>query len=181
MQKIIICNIILKNGLVTELSSDNLESGNLYPDSFCDTILPMTNLFPDEVILTTDNFIVAQDWEVPIAGFFILSTKRKIRSIAEFTDEEAREFGVLIKKVRIGMNEVLNINDVYFFQNEDSVHGFHLWMFPRYEWMKDLGVKIESVRPIMQYAQGLEITEELMLEVKEAAKVMKEYFDEDVK
>jgi hypothetical protein len=58
----------------------------------------MTNLFPDEVILTTNNFIVAQDWEVPIAGFFILSTKRKIRSIAEFDGEEAREFGVLIKK-----------------------------------------------------------------------------------
>lgn len=136
----------------------------------------MTNLFPDEVILTTDNFIVAQDWEVPIAGFFILSTKRKIRSIAEFNEEEVREFGVLIKKVRIGMSEALGINDVYFFQNEDSVHGFHLWMFPRYEWMKEFGVKIESVRPIMKYAQGLEITDELLAEVKEGARVMKEYF-----
>jgi diadenosine tetraphosphate (Ap4A) HIT family hydrolase len=137
----------------------------------------MTNLFPDEVILTTNNFIVAQDWEVPIAGFFILSTKRKIRSIAEFDGEEAREFGVLIKKVRIGMSEALGINDVYFFQNEDSVHGFHLWMFPRYEWMKDFGVKIESVRPIMQHTQNLEITDELLAEVKEAARVMKEYFE----
>ncbi len=138
----------------------------------------MTNLFPDEVILTTDNFIVAQDWEVPIAGFFILSTKRKIRSIAEFTDDEAREFGVLIKKVRIGMDEVLGINDVYFFQNEDSVHGFHLWMFPRYEWMKEFGAKIESVRPIMKYAQGLEITEELLSEVKKSATLMRDYFKE---
>ncbi|MBP9836779.1 MAG: diadenosine tetraphosphate hydrolase [Candidatus Pacebacteria bacterium] len=138
----------------------------------------MTNLFPDEVILTTDNFIVAQDWEVPIAGFFILSTKRKIRSIAEFTDDEAREFGVLIKKVRIGMDEVLGINDVYFFQNEDSVHGFHLWMFPRYEWMKEFGAKIESVRPIMKYAQGLEITDELLAEVKKSATLMRDYFKE---
>ncbi len=136
----------------------------------------MTNLFPDEVILTTDNFIVAQDWEVPIAGFFILSTKRKIRSISEFNEEEAREFGVLIKKVRIGMGEALDINDVYFFQNEDSVHGFHLWMFPRYEWMKEFGAKIESVRPIMKYAQGLEITDELLAEVKEAARLVREYF-----
>ena len=126
----------------------------------------MKNLFPDEVILTTDNFIVAQDWEVPIAGFFILSSKRKIRSIAEFTDDEAKEFGVLIKKVRGGMLETLGINDVYFFQNEDSVHDFHLWMFPRYEWMKKFGIKIESVRPIMQYAQNLEITDKLLAEVK---------------
>ncbi len=144
-----------------------------------DTLSYVKNLFPDEIILTTDNFIVAQDWEVPIAGFFILSTRRKIHSISEFTDEEAREFGVLIKKVRIGMNEVLNINDVYFFQNEDLVHGFHLWMFPRYDWMKEFGLKIESVRPIMQYAQGLEITEELLSEVKKSAAIMKDYFDQD--
>ena len=138
----------------------------------------MTNLFPDEVILTTDNFIVAQDWEVPIAGFFFLFTKRKSRSISEFNEEEAREFGVLIKKVRIGMGEALDINDVYFFQNEDSVHGFHLWMFPRYEWMKEFGAKIESVRPIMKYAQGLEITEELLSEVKKSATLMRDYFKE---
>jgi hypothetical protein len=75
------------------------------------------------------------------------------------------------------MSEALGINDVYFFQNEDSVHGFHLWMFPRYEWMKDFGVKIESVRPIMQHTQNLEITDELLAEVKEAARVMKEYFE----
>lgn len=81
----------------------------------------MTNLFPDEIVLTTDNFIVAQDWEVPIAGF-------------------------------------------------------HLWMFPRYEWMKEFGAKIESVRPIMKYAQGLEITDELLAEVKEAARLVREYF-----
>ena len=136
----------------------------------------MKNLFPDEVILTTDNFIVAQDWEVPIAGFFILSSKRKIRSIAEFTDDEAKEFGVLIKKVRGGMLETLGINDVYFFQNEDSVHDFHLWMFPRYEWMKKFGIKIESVRPIMQYAQNLEITDKLLAEVKKSATVMRDYF-----
>lgn len=119
----------------------------------------MKNLFPDEVILTTDNFIIAQDWEVPIAGFFILSTKRQVRSIAEFTDQEAAEFGPLIKQVRRAMSDVLHIKDVYLFQNEDSVHGFHLWLFPCHEWMKDFGTKIESVRPIMQHAQSMELTD----------------------
>jgi diadenosine tetraphosphate (Ap4A) HIT family hydrolase len=139
----------------------------------------MKNLFPDEIILTTDNFAVAQDWEVPIPAFFILSTKRKIRSIAEFTDEEAAEFGPLIKKVRQGMLDVLEIKDVYFFQNEDTEHGFHLWMFPRYEWMKEIGVKIESVRPIMLAAQKFELTDELMAEVKKSASIMKDYFGSD--
>lgn len=139
----------------------------------------MKNLFPNEIVLTTDNFVVAQDWEVPIVGFFILSTKRKIRSIAEFTEEEAVEFGVLIKRIRGAMGEVLKIEDVYLFQNEDSVHGFHLWLFPRHDWMKDFGIKIESVRPIMQHAQSLEITDELLAEVKEAARQMREYLGDE--
>lgn len=137
----------------------------------------MRKLFPDEVILTTDNFIVAQDWEIPIAGFFILSTKRKIYSIAEFTDAEVKEFGSLIKKVRLGMQNALKIEHVYFFQNEDSVHGFHFWLFPRHDWMKEFGVKIESVRPIMNYAQNLEVTEELLQEVRRAVAIMRGYFD----
>ncbi len=135
----------------------------------------MRNLFPNEVILETDNFIVAQDWEVPIAAFFIISTKRPVRSIAEFTDTEAAEFGLLIKKVRVGMSEALNIQDVYLFQNEDTIHGFHLWMFPRYEWMETFGRKIESVRPIMRYAEELDVTNTLITEVKQAAATMREY------
>lgn len=141
----------------------------------------MKNLFPDEIILTTENFIVAQDWEVPISAFFILSTKRKIRSIAEFTDEEASEFGPIIKKVRLAMSKVLGIQHVYFFQNEDTEHGYHLWMFPRHEWMKNIGTKIESVRPIMIAAKNLEITDELIFEVKESVKLMRDYFKTELK
>lgn len=29
------------------------------------------------------------------------------------------------------MKEELNIENVYFFQNEDSEHGFHVRIFPR--------------------------------------------------
>ncbi len=142
----------------------------------------MRNLFPNEIILETENFVIAQDWEVPIAAFFILSTKRKTRTIAEFTDEEAKEFGPLIKKVRSAMSETLSITDVYFFQNEDSAHGFHLWIFPRYEWMKEVGTKIESVRPIIQKAQELEITDDLIAEVKKSVTMMRNHFsNEDYK
>lgn len=136
----------------------------------------MRNLFPDEVILSTENFIVTQDWEVPIAAFFILSTKRTIRSVEEFTDAEAAEFGSLLKKIRTGMRNALNIQDVYLFQNEDTIHGFHLWIFPRHTWMEAFGRKIESVRPIMQYAQTLEVTDTLLANVKKTAATMREYF-----
>ena len=41
----------------------------------------MQNLFPDERVISTDLFDIHQDWEVPIPGFFILATKRPVRSV----------------------------------------------------------------------------------------------------
>jgi len=132
-------------------------------------------LFPNEIIITTKYFTVGQDWEVPIPGFFIISPLRKIKSIDEFTDGEAMEFIHLIRKVRLGMREVLKIDEVYLFQNEDSNHGFHVWMFPRYNWMEKFGRKIESVKLIMNYATKSMISEENKKNVKNSVQKMKKF------
>lgn len=137
----------------------------------------MNKLFPDEKIFETNFFTVHQDWECPIPAFFIVAPKRTIRTIDEFTNEEASEYIFLIRALRKGMKEVLNISNVYFFQNEDTKHNFHLWVFPRYEWMNTFGRKIESVKPIMNYAAQNMLGEEHIAEVKNAATKMKEYFD----
>lgn len=140
----------------------------------------MKKLFANEKVILTKYFDVHQDWEVPIPGFFIVAIKRKIRSIAEFTDEEAIEFILLVKKIRQGMKKVLNIEDVYLFQNEDTKHDFHLWMFPRYDWMEKFGIKIESVRPLMKHAQINMLDEETANQVKQAAKQMNDYMKENL-
>ncbi len=131
-------------------------------------------LFPNENIITTDLFNVNQDWEVPIPGFFIIAPLRKLKSIDEFTDEEANEFINLIRKVRKGMRDILKIEEVYFFHNEDSKHGFHLWIFPRHKWMEKFGRKIESVKPIMNYAKENMLSDDVFKEVRENVKKMKE-------
>lgn len=114
---------------------------------------PPSALFPDAVIYKTPNFCVAQDWEVPIPGFYIISSAKARRSIIDFSNDEILELMDVQRLVRQGMQDVLKISDVYFFQNEDSAHGFHIWMFPRHDWMdKGFGRKIESVRNIMEYA-----------------------------
>lgn len=134
-------------------------------------------LFPNEEVFDNELFNIHQDWEIPIPAFFILSTKRKIRSFAEFTDEESIEFTKLVRKIRKAMNEVLNIKDVYFFQNEDSTHGFHLWIFPRYNWMEQFGRKIQSVRPIMNYAEENLVNEKMIEEVKSSVQKIKKYMN----
>ena len=135
----------------------------------------MQNLFPNERVISTDLFDIHQDWEVPIPGFFILATKRPILSVGEFTPEEEQEFIQLLCKLRRGMKTVLGIDNVYLHQNEDSVHGFHLWIFPRLEWMKPFGTKIESVRPIVNHAKEHMNTPKVAMEVKEYVAKMREY------
>lgn len=135
----------------------------------------MEKLFPNEKVVETKSMEIHQDWEVPIPGFFILSPKRKIRSISEFTDGESAEFMNVLRNIRKGMKEVLGIKDVYLFQNEDTEHNFHLWIFPRHDWMEKFGRKIQSVRPIINYAKANMVTDDIVEEVKESTRKMREY------
>jgi diadenosine tetraphosphate (Ap4A) HIT family hydrolase len=133
-------------------------------------------LFPSETVIRTNLFDISQDWETPIPGFFVIGALRKeVRTVTDFTDEEATEYMFLLRKLRRGMTEVLGIENVYFFQNEDTEHGFHLWVFPRLDWMEKFGRKIQSVRPIMEYATKNMCNEDVFNDVKEYAKTMKNY------
>lgn len=135
-------------------------------------------LFPKENIITTKYFDVHQDWEVPIPGFFIIAPLRKMKSISEFTDEEAVEFMNLIRKVRKGMKEILKIEKVYLFQNEDTEYGFHFWIFPRHNWMEKFGREIQSVKLIMDYAKENMLSDDVSKEVRDYVKKMKKYMSD---
>lgn len=135
------------------------------------------NLFPNEKIIVTDNFDVHQDWEIPIPGFLIIACRRKIKSIMEFNDAEQEEFLPLLIKCRQALKDVLQVNDVYLFEAEDTRHElFHLWIIPRYPWMDKFGKRIESVRPIVQYAQENMADEETIKKVKQAVVDLKSKF-----
>jgi hypothetical protein len=49
-------------------------------------------LFKDLIVLKTKNFKVEQDWEVPIPGFFVISSIKKAKSISDFKENELKEF-----------------------------------------------------------------------------------------
>ncbi len=138
----------------------------------------MKVLFPDSTILKTETFNVGQDWETPIEAFFVIGANDKTkRSFSDFSDEELRELADILKKVRVAMEHVLNIKDVYIFQNEDTEHGFHVWIFPRHDWMEKFGRKIESVRPIMNAATAERSVEPYISEVKNITEKLRSYLN----
>lgn len=129
-------------------------------------------------VIETELFHAHQDQEVPIPGFVILSTKRHIESIADFTDAEASEFIILARRIRQAQRDVLGIEHVYLIEEEDTADHFHLWLLPRYEWMKDevqFGRKVGSARNVLQYAQEHMKTAENIVLVKESADKLRDF------
>lgn len=129
-------------------------------------------------VLTTEHFDAHQDFEIPIPGFIIISSRRHLQSIDEFTEEEKLDFIDTLIAVRAGMRKVLGINTVYLIQEEGTSHHFHVWVFPRYDWMTEqFGKKTPSLRPIMEHARKSLKTEENLKEVDEAVSKLKVYFE----
>ena len=132
--------------------------------------------FPNEKIIITEYFDAHQDQGVPIPCFFIIASRKGKVSLNEFVSEEVDEFFDLVRKLRKGMKDVLGIKTVCFFQDEGTHHNlFHLWIFPRYEWMEKFGEKIESIRPIIDYAKENMVNEKVFKEVRDMVKKMREY------
>ena len=105
------------------------------------------------VILETESFHAHQDVAYPIPGLVILASKRHVKCLDELKPSEAVEFIATAQRIRAEQRSVLNVEHVYFFYNEDTTHHFHLWMIPRYEWMKAFGRSVESVRPALVHAR----------------------------
>ena len=126
-------------------------------------------------IAVTENFEVHQDYEIPIDGFMILSSKRHVEGISDFNEKERYELINFLFNIRKAMKEVLRVEHVYLVQEEDSSSHFHIWIFPRLDWMKEFGTGIESVRPIMEHARKNMKTKSNLDQVKDEIKKMREY------
>lgn len=140
--------ITLSNGKIVEVEclSCALTSGLIEPDG--------------GVIIESEHFHAHQDVAYPIEGLVILASKRHLRCLDELTDEERLDYINIMTKIRKSQREVLGIDYVYYFYNEDTTHHFHTWMVPRYEWMNEFGRSVESVRPVLLHARNHQNTVE---------------------
>jgi diadenosine tetraphosphate (Ap4A) HIT family hydrolase len=134
--------ITLSNGKKVEVEclSCALTSGLIEPDG--------------GVIIETEYFHAHQDVAYPIEGLVILASKRHIKCLDELTEVERLDYINIMTSIRKAQRDVLGIDYVYYFYNEDTTHHFHTWMVPRYEWMNEFGRSVESVRPVLLHARN---------------------------
>ena len=146
--------LTLSNGKTIEVEclSCALTSGVIEPDG--------------GVVYETEHFHAHQDVAYPIRGLIILASKRHIKSFDELTEAEQLDYIRVLTKIRRAQRQILDIEYVYYFYNEDTTHHFHTWMVPRYDWMYDFGRSVESVRPVLLHARrernGAEDMEKVM-------------------
>lgn len=152
--------ITLSNGKTVEVEclSCALTSGLIEPDG--------------GVVLETEHFHAHQDVAYPIKGLMIVASKRHIKCLDELTEEERLDYINVLSKIRKAQREVLEIEHVYYFYNEDTTHHFHTWMVPRYEWMYRFGRSVESVRPVLLHARNEMNDQENVDEVMEAIRLL---------
>ena len=148
--------ITLSNGNTVEVEclSCALTNGLIEPDG--------------GVVIETEHFHAHQDVAYPIKGLIILASKRHITCFNELTELEKIDYINVLTKIRKAQREVLGIEHVYYFYNEDTTHHFHTWMVPRYEWMYSFGRSVESVRPVLLHARNEMNDEENVKETMEA-------------
>jgi diadenosine tetraphosphate (Ap4A) HIT family hydrolase len=153
--------ITLSNGKTVEVEclSCALTSGLIEPDG--------------GVIFETEHFHAHQDVAYPIEGLVILASKRHIKCLDELTDEERLDYINTLTKIRKAQREILGIDYVYYFYNEDTTHHFHTWLVPRYQWMNAFGRSVESVRPVLLNARNQRNTNENHQKVMSAIEALK--------
>lgn len=124
-------------------------------------------------IAETAAFHAHQDVAYPIPGLIIVASKRHIKALDELTACEAAELMALVHAIRSQQRNVLGIEHVYYFYNEDTTHHFHIWMVPRYEWMSNFGRSVESLRPVLLHARDHMNSPEELAEVTRCAAALR--------
>lgn len=133
---------------------------------------------PGGIILSTTNFVLHEDPEIPIEGFLIIASKSHIKSIAELTPEESTELFNLVYNARIAQKKILGINEVTIIQEERSGH-FHMWLLPRYDWMTEkFGNSLSNIRDITNYSRENLKTKDNVEKILNSVNKLKDYFNQ---
>lgn len=126
-----------------------------------------------------DRFTLAQDWELPIQGFFVVSPKKCIEKFEELTSEERIEiFEIVDRTIKVlRKNNICDRFNVIFEEKENR--HFHIWIMPRHEWMSNLvGDISDRIGEIFEYAKSNMRDEENYNKIKEISDIVKKEFYE---
>lgn len=135
---------------------------------------------PFGIIAKSEYFYANHDCEIPIPGFLIVSSKRHVKSIDEFTKDERYDFIDFVSRIRSAMRDLLAIEEVKLIQSENSEYHFHLWLFPLWpELAMKFGKGTRSVQLMVDYALEKWKTREKIDLIENYVEQLKNYLENE--
>lgn len=121
-------------------------------------------------------FTVAQDFELPIEGFIIITSKRHVKKFVDLTKDEQMELTAVVHKT-LKILEENNIAEEYNIILEEKSSHFHLWLMPCHSWMKEkFGRVLKNIKPIQEYTIKNMKTQENFEKIKNTCELIKKEF-----
>ncbi|HEY4525574.1 MAG TPA: hypothetical protein VJL32_00550 [Candidatus Paceibacterota bacterium] len=163
----------------TIITTDNQK---LETDCIACSIARQEISFPGGIIEETKFFQVANDFEIPIPSFLIINSKRHFGSLADFTEEEAADFIDFLVRVRSALRKVSGAERITIVQEEKTTDShFHVWLFPWYPWMKEIGSGLAAIQPIMEFARTHHKTEIVLKQIVEGSEKLRIFLNQQLK
>ena len=105
------------------------------------------------ILYESNDFLVMQDYELPINGFIVISSKKHVEKLTEL-DENAQ---INLMKIISKLLSVLRANNIAEEYNlileEKKGYHFHVWLMPRHDWMiQKFGKVLKNIKNIQEYA-----------------------------
>ena len=126
------------------------------------------------ILFKNENFFIAQDFELPIDGFIIISSVRHVEKYTELTENEQIDLTKIINKT-LKILEDNNIAEEYniIFEEKKGYH-FHIWLMPRHKWMiEKYGKVIKNIKQIQDYSMRNLRTKENFDKIKRTCELLK--------
>ena len=118
------------------------------------------------------NFLLSQDWELPIPGFFVIAPKRHMENFNELTQEERKNIFEIINKT-IDILKDAKVCDRFNVIFEEKLNShFHIWIMPRFKWMEQFGSISKNIGLIFQFAINNMKTEENLKKINEINQIV---------
>ncbi|WP_294472154.1 hypothetical protein [uncultured Ruminococcus sp.] len=104
------------------------------PDNTCrGCYLEKNTIMLEELnpIWQNKDYIIRQDAECPVPGFYIISARKHINTIGDLSQKQSSDLGIILNRLRISMMNSIDVKRVHIILEERIYEPhLHIWMLP---------------------------------------------------
>lgn len=127
------------------------------------------------IIFENDDFVITQDFELPINGFIIISTKKHFEKLNELSTNMQINLINLISKTLKILEDNKIAEQYNIILEEKTGYHFHIWLMPRHKWMiEKFGKVLKNIKEIQEYSIKNLKTQENFDNIKHTCNILKE-------